>query len=282
MTITEDNFIVRPMTIDDLKLALSWAAAEGWNPGIDDANNFYIADPEGFLIGELNGEPISCISAVRYNQNFNFIGIYIVKEEWRKKGFGLKTWHEALKLINNKPAALDSVLQQVDNYRKFGFNPAHSHCRHQGTIKGQISNDVIDLKTINFEQLCRYDSRYFPCDRSHFLQAWINQPHGTGYAIVNNGDLVGYGVIRKAQEGFKIAPLFAESQEIAEKLFLALSTYAEGKNVYLDVPDINKQGLALVESYKMQSMFECVRMYTAEKPDIDWTKIFGVTTLELG
>jgi hypothetical protein len=152
----------------------------------------------------------------------------------------------------------------------------------QEFFERRISKDVIDLKTINFEQLCRYDSRYFPGDRAHFLQTWINQPHGTGYAIVNSGDLVGYGVIRKAQEGFKIAPLFAESQEIAEKLFLALSTYAEGKNVHLDVPDINKQGLALIESYKMQSMFECVRMYTAEKPDIDWTKIFGVTTLELG
>jgi hypothetical protein len=40
----------------------------------------------------------------------------IVKPEERKKGFGLKTWLEALKLISNQPAALDAVLQQVNNY----------------------------------------------------------------------------------------------------------------------------------------------------------------------
>ncbi len=49
MTMTQDNFIVRPMTIADLRLALSMAADEGWNPGIDDAKNFYVADPKGFF-----------------------------------------------------------------------------------------------------------------------------------------------------------------------------------------------------------------------------------------
>lgn len=107
MTITEDNFRVRLVTKDDLKIALSWAASEGWNPGIDDVDNFYIADPGGFLILQLNGQPISCISVVRYSAKFNFIGIYIVKPEERGKGFGLKTWLEAFKLISNQPAALD-------------------------------------------------------------------------------------------------------------------------------------------------------------------------------
>ncbi len=55
---TKDNFLVRPMTKEDLKIALSWAAAEGWNLGVDDVDNFYLADPGGFLLGELNGEPI--------------------------------------------------------------------------------------------------------------------------------------------------------------------------------------------------------------------------------
>lgn len=282
MIITEDNFRVRPMTKDDLKIALSWAASEGWNPGIDDVNNFYIADSGGFLIGELNGNPISCISVIRYNANFNFIGIYIVTPEQRKKGFGLKTWQEAFKLIPNQSAALDAVLAQVSTYQKFGFKPAHSHLRYQGIITGKILSDMVDLKTIDFDQLCRYDNRYFPSYRPHFLSTWINQPHGQGYTIISDGDLLGYGVIRKATDGFKIAPLFAENQDIAEKLFLSLATYAEGSPIYMDVPDINQAAISLVESYQMKPMFECVRMYTRDKPNIEWHNIFAVTTLELG
>ena len=282
MSITEDNFRVRPMTKDDLKLALSWAASEGWNPGIDDVDNFYIADPGGLLIGELNGQPISCISVVRYNAKFNFLGIYIVKPEERKKGFGLKTWLEALKLIPNQPAALDAVVEQVKNYQKFGFQPTHSHLRYQGIISGKICPEVRNVKTIDFEQLCRYDQRYFPSYRPSFLSTWINQPHGQGYAIINDGELVGYGVIRKATNGFKLAPLFAENPDLAEKLFLALATYAEGSPIYVDVPNLNQSAISLFESYQMKSIFECVRMYRGEQPDLDWQNVFAVTTLELG
>jgi predicted GNAT family N-acyltransferase len=281
-SVSDNNFIVRKMEIDDLKIVLSWAKAEGWNPGIDDANSFYIVDEGGFLIGELNGNPISSISVARYNENFNFIGLYIVKPEYRKQGYGLKTWHEALKLIPNQSASLDAVLQQVNNYKKFGFEPAHYHLRYQGIIHGKIAEDVMDLKTVNFDQLCRYDSQYFPSFRPQFLQTWIIQPNCQGYAVVNDGELLGYGVIRKAIDGFKIGPLFAENQEIAEKLFLALSTYANTSYIYIDIPDINHQAISLVESYEMQSIFECVRMYTANKPSLDWTRIFGVTTLEIG
>ncbi len=283
MTITtEDNFKVRPMTKDDLKIALSWAVSEGWNPGIDDADNFYVADTGGFLIGELNAKPISCIFVVRYEPQFNFIGHYIVKPEERKKGFGLKTWQEALKLISGQPVALNAVLEQVNNYQKFGFKPAHSNFRYQGLITGTISPDVRDLKSIDFEQLCRYERRYFPSDRPHFLSTWINQPHGQGYAILNDGDLVGYGVIRKATDGFKIGPIFAENEDIAEKLFLALATYAEGSPIYVDFPHLNKSAIILFKNYQMNPIFECIAMYTAEPPNIDWHKVFAVTSLELG
>ena len=43
---------VRRMSEADLELALDWAAAEGWNPGLHDAHCFYAADPEGFFLGE--------------------------------------------------------------------------------------------------------------------------------------------------------------------------------------------------------------------------------------
>ena len=73
------GLVVRRMTEGDLKLALDWAAAEGWNPGLHDAHCFYAADGQGFLLGELDGIPIGCVSAVRYGSGFGFLGLYIVK-----------------------------------------------------------------------------------------------------------------------------------------------------------------------------------------------------------
>lgn len=277
-----EQFTIEKMTPEDAKLAISWAESEGWNPGLNDAANYYIADPDGFLIGKLNGVPISCISVIRYSNNFNFIGLYIVHPNYRKQGFGWKTWQAALNLIPNQPAALAAVLEQVKTYEKSGFKPSHSDLRYQGIIQGKLEPQVVDLKTINFEQLCQYDCQYFPSQRSQFLQHWINQPNSQGYAILRDKEILGYGVIRKAVEGWKLAPLFAESKEVAEKIFLALASYAQGETIYIDVPNINIEGIKLVEQYKMTPMFECVRMYKGEPPSLNWGHIFGVTSLEIG
>jgi len=40
--------------------------------------------------------------------------------------------------------------------------------------------------------------------------------------ILQNGTLTGYGVLRMCRTGYKIGPLFADSPETAERLFLAL------------------------------------------------------------
>ena len=51
---------VRRMTESELALALDWAANEGWNPGLSDAECFCAVDPDGFFLGELDGEPVGC------------------------------------------------------------------------------------------------------------------------------------------------------------------------------------------------------------------------------
>jgi hypothetical protein len=75
-----NGFVIRRMEKDDVKLAVDWAAREGWNPGLNDGSCFYDADPQGFFMGELKGEPIGCISAVSYGDSFGFIGFYIIRK----------------------------------------------------------------------------------------------------------------------------------------------------------------------------------------------------------
>ena len=50
----------------------------------------------------------------------------------------------------------------------------------------------------------------------------------------------------------------------------------------IDVPDISKPGVALVERAGMKPSFETARMYTGANPDLDHAGLFGVTSFELG
>jgi len=88
---------------------------EGWNPGIHDGEAFRGADPEGFLIGEIDGKPIGSVSAVRYRERFGFLGFYIVKPEWRGQGYGIQLWRAGLDHLQGRVLGLDGVIAQIDN-----------------------------------------------------------------------------------------------------------------------------------------------------------------------
>ena len=91
-----DGLRIRPMRHDEIAIAVDWAAAEGWNPGIADAACFATVDPKGFLIGELEGETAATVSCVNYDASFAFLGFYIVRADLRGRGFGLRIWNAAI------------------------------------------------------------------------------------------------------------------------------------------------------------------------------------------
>ncbi len=97
------------MSRRELDTAIGWAAAEGWNPGVHDGDCFYHADSNGFLMGLLDDEPIGSISAVRYGSSFGFIGYYIVRPEFRGKGYGLRLWNVAMRNLEGRSIGLDAV-----------------------------------------------------------------------------------------------------------------------------------------------------------------------------
>ena len=83
-----DRLTIRPATVGEFATAVDWAAAEGWNPGIGDLEAFHDIDPDGFLMGFEDGEPVSSISVVRYDERFGFLGFYIVRADRRGRGAG--------------------------------------------------------------------------------------------------------------------------------------------------------------------------------------------------
>jgi GNAT superfamily N-acetyltransferase len=279
------DYAIRTMTRREVDLALDWAAAEGWNPGLYDAHCFFGADPGGFLIGLLGDEPVATISAVQYGESFGFVGFYIVKPEHRGRGYGMQIWKAALARLGGRTIGLDGVVDQQLNYRKSGFTLAYRNVRYQGTGGGALSGGagIVPLSSLPFGVVCAYDKPFFPDNRRQFLKCWIAQPQSTALGILQDRALAGYGVLRMCRTGYKIGPLFADSPGLAERLFLALKGHApEGAPVFLDTPEVNPAAIDLAKRHSMTAAFETARMYTGNSPDLPLQRLFGVTTFELG
>ena len=281
----DERYIIEQMTKDEVGLALSWAAREGWNPGLQDRECFYLADPHGFFAGKLNGKIIALGSAIIYDPHFAFCGFYIVDKAFRGQGYGLKLTKARLAYVGNRNAGIDGVTDMLDKYARLGYKRAHSNARYYGhcaLASVQSNASIIPLVNIPFEALLNYDRKHFPAKRAIFLKCWINQTKGVSLGYVREGKLCGYGVIRACQQGFKIAPLFADDEEIADQLFLNLAHYAKDSPIYLDIPENNPAAIALVKRYQLEKVFETARMYLKEPPNIATKNIYGITSFELG
>lgn len=280
-----DHFTIRTMTRPEVNIAIDWAAAEGWNPGLHDAQAFYAADPGGFLVGLLDDMPVAVISAVKYGEHFGFIGFYRVQPGYRGRGFGLRIWQAALARLSGRTIGLDGVVAQQDNYRKSGFALACRNIRYQGAGGGPAPLDaaVQPLADVPFEQVAAYDRRFFPAERHAFLRCWLAQPGASALGLVQHGALCGYGVLRPCQTGFKIGPLLADNPALAERLLLALRARAGADvPIFLDTPAANLAAVALAQRDGMKMVFETARMYLGPAPDLPLDGLFGVTTFELG
>lgn len=283
---TENSrYKISVMSQNEMQTAMRWAQKEGWNPGINDASAFYVADPTGFLVGKYNDEPIATISAVKYGSSFGFIGLYIVSDEFRGKGLGFKIWQVAISSLAGRNIGLDGVLAQQDNYKKSGFKLAHRNIRFAGISTKNLgwASKVVESKNLNFKEIESYDSGFFPAERGVFLKNWISSDNSHTLAIVENSNVVGYGSIRACHRGFKIGPLNAENSGLAVKLFIALTAaIPEGSEIFLDVPEPNQSAIQLAQKFEMSPVFETARMYTKNFPKMPLEKIYGITTFELG
>lgn len=275
---------IRNLRPEEIAMALDWAAAEGWNPGLADAACFAIPDARGFFVGEIDGEPVATVSCVNYDERFAFLGFYIVRANLRGSGHGLRIWNAAIAHAGARVIGLDGVVVQQDNYKKSGFQLAYANIRYGGIAAAppKPRADVVALDTIPFALLEADDTTVFPAPRSAFLRAWISTPGHIGRALLRDGKLAAWGVIRPCRTGCKIGPLVADDRAAAEAVVQALLARADGSEVFVDVPAINREAIALAESLGLTPVFETARMYTGTIAPLRLDRVFGVTSFELG
>lgn len=283
-----ENIEVKKLAYQDLETLMSWASQEGWNPGKDDAKVFWNTDPDGFYGCFFENNLIAGGAIISYNDEYGFMGLFIVHSDYRNDGIGRELWHFRRDMIlsrlqPNATIGMDGVLAMQPFYSKGGFNIAYRDERYEFlSTSFSFSKDISTIESNDFEAIVAYDVTFFGCARAKFLEGWLNMPESKTFKYKKDNEILGYAVIRKAETGYKIGPLFANNLEIADELLKSCFSAFPNDSVFLDIPTINNDAVELVKKYGGKYVFECARMYYGKDPNTPINNIYGITTFELG
>lgn len=284
----DSELIFRRLTFEEFQTLVQWAALEGWNPGLQDADIFWATDPEGFY-GYFEGEIlIGGGSIVSYDGEFGFMGFFIVHPDYRAKGFGRTLWHQRRdtllsRLQKDAAIGMDGVVAMQPFYQKGGFNIAYRDERYEKMGCSYPTNPLVQTVTEkDWEAVSALDLQCYGVARTRFLKLWLEASNAKAFQYTDNDNLLGFAVIRQCQTGYKIGPLFAENETVAAALYERCLSEAIGEPVYLDLPVCNEAAVKLVQQYEATYVFECARMYYGTPPKTATEKVFGITSFELG
>ena len=274
---------IRVMSLGDLRTVLGWAKEEGWNPGLDDAEAMLAADPQGFLIKVVEGEPVAAISVVNHDPSFAFLGLYLCKPQFRGQGHGLDVWRAGIAHAGTRSIGLDGVPEQQQNYAKSGFVKYGSTIRYEGRINAASNARVRRASGDEIETLIAWDAKACGMDRATFAAAWFSQsPNRQTMVSTDGGKITGFATFRRCVSGTKIGPLYATSQADAQFL-LASNPFARGDEpVYVDLQEQSSPLCGLLQERSFEPVFDTARMFNGASPEASPTLFHAIATMELG
>ena len=282
------NLEFRKLDREGVATLVEWAVKEGWNAGPHDAEVFFTTDPNGFYGYFLGHTMVAGGAIVSYSGTFGFMGLFIVTPEYRGKGIGRKLWYQRRDMLLSRlnpgaPIGMDGVVAMQPFYAEGGFHIAFRDERHRNTGKHfDIPLEISPLNNSGLNEIYAFDSMCFGTARKQFLDAWLQVPGMLAFQYQSSGNLEGFVMMRQANEGYKIGPLFAKSPRAAEALYQACLNAKPGASIYIDIPLCNLNAIALAEKFNTTYVFECARMYYGNPPDIPWENVYGITTFEVG
>lgn len=271
------------MTKTDLHLVLGWATDEGWNPGRQDLEAFYAADPDGFFIKEVDGVPVAAISVVNHDPDNAFLGLYLCQPEFRGQGHGMDVWRAGLDHAEARCVGLDGVPDQQANYARSGFVHHGATVRYQGMVEAKTDPRIRVATEKDMPTLLARDTRATGVQRFAFSKPWfaVTTTRQT-FVLVEGSQIIGLATFRQCHSGLKVGPLHAATAEDALTLLSAFRVVSPTGPLFIDVPGSGSDLANSLKAIGFEAVFETARMFKGPPPIANPPRFYAIATMELG
>lgn len=217
----------------DQALALSQAVqwpyrAEDWAFAFDLGRGFGV-EMDGRLVGTALWWP--------YGDDFATTGMIIVADEAQRRGIGGRLMRALLADASGRRIILNSTDEGQALYRKEGFLPFDGIIQHQAVLDSAPPVDpAVPLRPATPDDraaLIALDLAGAGMNRAALLDALFGM--ADVLVIDRDGEIAGYGCVRRWGRGFVVGPVVAQSDDDAKALIAALAARHVGAFVRIDV-----------------------------------------------
>jgi GNAT superfamily N-acetyltransferase len=244
------------------------------------------------VVGRLNGLLVGQISTIRCEDNYAFLGLYIVREAFRRRGFGSALIAHAMRHVADCNIGLSAALEHTSFYAKLGFVRTSDDCRFVGPavkVAPELSDRILPYDDSMLDAVSDYDRQCFPSARRAFLSLWLRMPSSSCFVYRERGVVKGYAQIHPidtVKNSHEIGPCFADTKEIARALIIAaVNQLGEGDtfglNIQFENPRVGEL-LEILPEYNLAEWIRLARMYTKGEPNIQKEKLWSSTNLSSG
>ncbi|WP_018691949.1 GNAT family N-acetyltransferase [Algicola sagamiensis] len=286
--INKDLFRIENASLAQWQYVIEWAAKEGWNIGLGDAEHFFKVDPAGFFIGFLNDKPVSAVSFVNFDESYSHWGHFIVDPKLRGRNYGIKLLDKGLTHAGSRSIGGDGNVQYERGYGRWGAKTHYQTLRLVGVIdKNQLffEDNFECITSDNLEEVIDYDKQCLGYSRRALLNQWFFGEGRHGFLARSGENIVGILGVRKSIEGYRIGPFYTENDTLMKSLFQkGINSLPEGSQLTVDAPQANDGTfIQFATSLGMKEVFRTNRMFIGtELPQSRLESIHAIATLELG
>lgn len=276
----------------DLPSLYALLAENKWNMEMSYLECVFNTDPTGLVVVvKDNGEVIGHNGILAHSDTIASSGMNVVKDEYRKLGIGKQMFRDVMKVMGDRNVGGTSLSNRITFYAQFGWTiKSYTFHYNQGPVNPEFIADVpegdfevVSARDIKFDDVIAYDSEIHTVPRPVYISNWAEHQLANTYVALKSGRVVGYGVVRPSDVGYKMYPLYADDPKIAKALFCRLASHIPaGHDLIFTQPIDNDQANAMVAGNKLTSYLSMARLYNKWNIPVDIKRVYSVSTTEYG
>lgn len=256
---------IRAMTAEDIPAGLRLCRAAGWNQ-LEGDWHLFVGSEQGWAFAAEKDDQVVGTGAVISYGALSWIAMMLVDPQERRSGLGSQLMAELLTSLDGADCVgLDATPMAEALYRRYGFVKDYGVVRMQATVQaarvGKPSGRARRMTVADLDNLMAHDRGVFGADRGPLLASLLKRAPECAWIVKDAPLIHGYCLGRPGHHYQQLGPLVAGDRDTARELVAHCLTNFDGKAVAIDVPRLDGEWLAWLESVGFLEVRSFVRMF---------------------